>query len=115
MGVMRASRRYCAAPVSSTNPMPPCTCTPSEATSMPVSVDQPLTTGIIRSTNAWCCLRALAFALDPILGERQRALEGALGDRHAFEADRETRGVHHDDHVLQAAVFLADDIANRLV
>jgi hypothetical protein len=46
---------------------------------------------------------------------REGTLECALGDRDAFEADRKARDVHHDEHVFEAAVFLADEIADRLV
>ena len=52
-------------------------------------------------------------ALHPLLRVRRRALVSALGDAHAFEPDRETGQIHHDEHVLEAAVFLANEVANR--
>ena len=43
----------------------------------------------------------------------QRLLVGALGDRDALEPDVQPRVVHHREHVFEAAVFLADQIAGR--
>src|SRR5262249_54370989 len=40
-------------------------------------------------------------------------LIGALGDRQALDPDAEARGVHHGEHALDAAVFLADEVADR--
>ena len=54
-------------------------------------------------------------ALHALLGEGERALERALGDRHALQANGEARRVHHDEHVFEAAVLLADQVAERLV
>ena len=51
--------------------------------------------------------------LHAFLGVPQRALVGAIGDREALHADAETRRVHHDEHVLQAFVGLADQVAGR--
>src|SRR5258705_14022681 len=42
-----------------------------------------------------------------------RLLIGALGERHTFDPDAEPRVVHHDEHVFDAAVLLADQIAER--
>ena len=42
-----------------------------------------------------------------------RLLVGPLGHRDALHADREARRVHHDEHVLEAAVLLADQVADR--
>ena len=55
------------------------------------------------------------LALQALARPGERALVGALGDRHALEADREARGVHHDEHVLEAAVRLADEVADGAV
>jgi hypothetical protein len=41
-----------------------------------------------------------------------RLLVGALGDGEAFDADGETRTVHHREHVFDAAVLLADQFAD---
>ena len=63
---------------------------------------------------------AVAAALTPIarpctrvLGVVERVLVGALGDRHALHADGEPREVHHGEHVFEAAVLLAHQIADR--
>ena len=40
-------------------------------------------------------------------------LRRALRDRHALQADRETRIVHHREHAVEPAVFLADQPAGR--
>ena len=40
-------------------------------------------------------------------------LVGPFGHRDALHAHRVARGVHHDEHVLEAAVLLADQLANR--
>ena len=52
-------------------------------------------------------------ALHSLLRVRRRSLVSALGDAHAFEPDRETGQIHHDEHALEAAVFLADEVADR--
>ena len=57
IGAMRASRKCCTAPVSSMKPMPPWTCTPSEATSMPISVEKAFATGVKREARSFACLR----------------------------------------------------------
>ena len=51
-------------------------------------------------------------ALHAFLGVFERALIRAVGERDALHADREARRVHHDEHVLEAAVRLADQIAD---
>ena len=51
--------------------------------------------------------------LHPLLGERRGLLVGALGDGDSLHADRVARRVHHDEHVLEAAVLLADERADR--
>jgi hypothetical protein len=51
--------------------------------------------------------------LHALLGEGRRLLVGALGDRDALHADRVARRIHHDEHVLEAAVLLADEMADR--
>ena len=37
----------------------------------------------------------------------------ALGDADALQADREARVVHHREHAGEAAVLLADQLADR--
>ena len=39
-------------------------------------------------------------------------LVGAVGHGHALHADGEARGVHHDEHGVQATVLLADQVAH---
>ena len=51
-------------------------------------------------------------ALHAVFGELHGLLVGALGNRNALHAHAVARGVHHDEHVLQAAVFLAHQVAN---
>jgi hypothetical protein len=43
----------------------------------------------------------------------ERLLVRALSYRHAFHADSEPRVVHHGEHVLEATILLADEIADR--
>ena len=43
----------------------------------------------------------------------ERLLGGALGDPDALQADGKPRVVHHGEHAGHAAVFLADEIADR--
>ena len=54
-----------------------------------------------------------ALALLAFLGEVAGLLEGAFGDGQSLHADGEARVVHHREHAFQAAVFLADQIADR--
>ena len=42
-----------------------------------------------------------------------RLLIGALGDRDALQPDIEPRRIHHQEHVFDAAAFLADQRADR--
>ena len=58
-------------------------------------------------------LEAHRLALHAIARVGNGALVGALGQTYALHADREPRLVHHDEHVFEAAVFLADQIADR--
>ena len=51
-------------------------------------------------------------ALDAHAGEVARLLIGALGDGDALDPDIEPRAVHHREHALHAAVFLADEITD---
>ena len=51
-------------------------------------------------------------ALLALLRVGQRLLIGAVGDADAFEADAEPRLVHHREHAVHAAIFLADQIAD---
>ena len=52
-------------------------------------------------------------ALAALLREGQRLLIGAVGDADALEADAEPGLVHHREHAAHAAVFLADQVADR--
>ena len=52
-------------------------------------------------------------ALHPFAGEAGGFLVGALGNRNALHAHAVACGVHHDEHVFQAAVFLAHQVAHR--
>src|SRR6266511_660762 len=126
MEVMRASRKNCAAPVSSMKPIPPCTWMPSEAMSIALSVDQAFTIGIMSSTNAWLRARrvasgwqravSVAAAVTQALARvRDGDLVGALGDADALEPHGEAGRVHRDEHVLEAAVLLPDEPADRAV
>ena len=51
-------------------------------------------------------------ALHAVLGELHSFLIRTLSNRNALHAHGVTRRVHHDEHVLEAAVFLADQIAH---
>ena len=50
----------------------------------------------------------LAFA-----GKAERLLVGALAERDALQADAEAGFVHHDEHVFEAAIRLAEQVADR--
>ena len=52
-------------------------------------------------------------ALHPVARILHRLLVSPLGDRDALHAHRITGRVHHDEHVFEAAVFLADQEAHR--
>ena len=52
-------------------------------------------------------------ALPALPGIGERLLEGGLGDADALHADRQPGVVHHGEHAGQAAVFLADQPADR--
>ena len=47
-------------------------------------------------------------ALAPVLGIDEGVLVSSFGDAHALDADRQSRGVHHHEHMGQALVRLAD-------
>ncbi|SAL08108.1 hypothetical protein AWB81_08602 [Caballeronia arationis] len=51
-------------------------------------------------------------ALHAISRVRHRPLIRLVRHRNALHADRETRRVHHDEHVFEAAIFFADQIAD---
>ena len=146
--------------------MPPCTCTPMEATSQPMSVENALAMGVSSATRLAAAARsrrvlgaaghvrlpgrdeadgasglrqrlhgheraadvgvlddgahlaALArcrAALPAILGIGDGLLRRALGHRHALRADRQPRRVHHDEHDVEAAVLLAQQVADGAV
>ena len=51
-------------------------------------------------------------ALASLLGISERLLVGALRDGDALDADIQPRVVHHREHAVQAAIFLADEPAD---
>jgi hypothetical protein len=51
-------------------------------------------------------------ALHAVAGVAHGLLVGALGHRDALHAHAVAGGVHHDEHVLQAAVLLAHQVAH---
>ena len=53
------------------------------------------------------------LALDAIARVGDRVLVRTLGDPDTLHADREAGQVHHDEHVLEAAVLLADEVTDR--
>ena len=91
----------CAAPVSSTKPMPPWTCTPSEATSLAMSVEK-----------AFCDGRQQRGAVTRTLPLRPfRSVERRCGE--VADAPRGGRvGFHGEQHALHVGV--PDDGARRL-
>ena len=58
-------------------------------------------------------LAAETAALAAFLRVGQGLLIGAVGDADAFEADPEPGLVHHRKHAEHAAIFLADQVADR--
>jgi hypothetical protein len=60
-------------------------------------------------------LAGLALGPAPLLALLRvgdRLLRGALGDCDALHAHGETGGIHHDEHRVEAAVLLADEVAD---
>ncbi len=53
------------------------------------------------------------LALHAVLRIGGRALVGALRDPDALEPDGKPREIHHDEHVLEAAVLFADEVTGR--
>ena len=51
-------------------------------------------------------------ALHPVLGVLGGLLIGPVGDRDTLQANHQAGIVHHDEHVLEALVLLADEIAD---
>ena len=51
-------------------------------------------------------------ALDAVLRVAHRLLVGAIAHGDALHADLEAGGVHHDEHVFEAAVLLADEVTD---
>jgi hypothetical protein len=73
----------------------------------------------MRRTSGWLMIATFGppryadvGALDAIARVVARALIRALASGNAFEADAETRGVHHDEHVLEATILFADQVAD---
>ena len=52
-------------------------------------------------------------ALGAVMGEADRFLIRPVRNGNALHADRKTGCVHHDEHILQPAVLLADQITHR--
>ena len=52
-------------------------------------------------------------ALHAAPGPLGRALESAFRNRIALDADGKARGVHHDEHVFEAAIGSTDEVAHR--
>ena len=69
--------------------------------------------GVVDDGHRLAAARDVA-ALDALFRIGERLLVGALGDRKAFHAHRESREIHHDEHVFQAAILLADQVADRV-
>jgi len=57
-------------------------------------------------------LHAGRLALHALARKRNRALIRALGNAYAFDTHRETRQVHHDEHVFEPAILLSDQISD---
>ena len=58
-------------------------------------------------------VQAHRLALHAILRVGDGALVRAIAKANAFHAHRKAREVHHDEHVFEAAVLLADEVADR--
>ena len=56
--------------------------------------------------------RAGDAALHALARVGHRALIGAIGDADALHPHAEARVVHHHEHVLEAAILLADEVAD---
>jgi hypothetical protein len=50
--------------------------------------------------------------LHAVAGVLHGLLVGALGNRNALHAHGVARGVHHDEHVFEATVFFAHQVAH---
>ena len=97
--------------------MPPCTCTPSEATSTPISVENALATGVSSEARACaaCACGLVGAALGAVERHRGRVADGArrLGERahahqHALDVgmgdDRRRLGRRHSRRAALAAL-----------
>ena len=51
--------------------------------------------------------------MHPLTRVGHRLLVSTVGNRDALNANRVTGRIHHDEHVLQTAVFLADQVTGR--
>ena len=69
--------------------------------------------GVSDDRHARALGRRGVLALDAILGIGQGLLVGALGHAQPLHADAEARLVHHDEHIFETAVLLADQVADR--
>src|SRR5436309_348115 len=105
------------------NPMPPCTCTPSEATSLPMSVEKALATGVssearwspaLRAASSFPrCARSIAAPVASQMARAERAVvvDKKLRDqkeRNAFRARRRIRQPReHEMNDVVGEVMLA--------
>jgi hypothetical protein len=71
-----------------------------------------LTSGVVNDRCAGVDRPIDRAALHAVFRVGHGVLVGALGDRDALHAHRIAGRVHHDEHVLQAAVLLPDEVAD---
>src|SRR5262245_33550448 len=112
--------------------MPPCTCTPSEATSFPMSVENALATGVSSEARSWAARRAASSPLR-FAGSRARAVravgcdgggigesargagERAHGEQHALDVGMRDDRARASFHAGCAALFALAGISERLL
>ena len=57
-------------------------------------------------------LLARLRSLNALIGEGERTLKGAFRQADALEPHRKSRRIHHDEHVFEPAILLADQLAD---
>src|SRR5262249_7906962 len=59
--------------------------------------------------------RRWRLSLYPVPCPLRRMLKGTRAHGISFESHRQSRGVHHNEHIFEAAIRLTDQISDRAV
>lgn len=74
--------------------------------------EQATNVGMRQNRNRRRILGADVTGLHALLGILQGSLEGSIGGRIRLDTHREARHVHHDEHVFESLVLLADEVSD---